>query len=134
ASSLILRCHFGMPQSGRPGTHIPPPFPPPHAGEGRVGVRPVFMGSGLDPSGRPGMTTEPYEFGPRSIETGCQRLRPLPASTAGLTQDKGHLPLSTSDNSSPTRRRRAGSKRAVAEATCAVRMTLSIRKSGLLPP
>jgi transposase len=32
-----------------------------------------------------------------------------------LTQDIGHLPFSTSDNSRPTRRRRAGSNRAVAE-------------------
>src|SRR5258708_5330587 len=74
------------------------------------------------------------EFGPRSIDTGCQRLRPLSASTEGLTQDIGHLPLSASDNSRPTRRRRAGSNRAVAEATCAVRITLSIFRSGLLPP
>src|SRR5246127_1432418 len=75
-----------------------------------------------------------YELGPRSIETGCQRLSPLDASTDGLTQDIGHLPLSTSDNSWPTRRRRAGSKREVAEATCAVRITLSILSSGLLLP
>ena len=40
-----------------------------------------------------------YEFGPRSIETGCQRLRSVLVNTEGLTQDIGHLPLSTSDNS-----------------------------------
>src|SRR5262249_10114916 len=74
------------------------------------------------------------EFGPRSIDTGCQRLRLVRASTEGLTHDIGHLPLSTSDNSSPTRRRRAGAKRAEAQATCAVRMTLSIFKSGLVFP
>ena len=39
------------------------------------------------------------EFGPRSIDTGCQRLSLLSAKTDGLTQDIGHLPLSTSDNS-----------------------------------
>src|SRR5215469_1266083 len=75
-----------------------------------------------------------YEFGPRSIDTGCQRWRLVLASTDGLTQDIGHLPPSTSDNSSPTRRRRAGSNRDEAEATCAVRITLSIFKSGLLLP
>src|SRR5689334_24104227 len=75
-----------------------------------------------------------YELGPRSIDTGCHRLRLLAASTDGLTHDIGHLPLSTSDNSCPTRRRRAGSNREVAEATCAVRVTLSIFSSGLLPP
>src|SRR5690349_18828161 len=76
--------------------------------------------------------TEAYEFGPRSIDTGCHRLRPLAANTDGLTHDIGHLPLGTSDSSCPTRRRRAGSNREVAEATCAVRMTLSIFSSGLL--
>src|SRR5262249_3507932 len=74
------------------------------------------------------------EFGPRSIDTGCQRWRPLAANTEGLARDTGHFPLRASKNSSPTRRRRAGSNRAVAEATCAVRITLFIRNSGLLPP
>src|ERR1700730_19235514 len=78
----------------------------------------------------PGMTIEDHEFGPRSIDTGCQRRRSVLVSTDGLTQDIGHLPLRTSDNSRPTRRRRAGSNRAEAEATCAVRITLSILRSG----
>src|ERR1700731_144476 len=80
------------------------------------------------------MTIEDHEFGPRSIDTGCQRRRLVLARTDGLTQDIGHLPLRTSDNSRPTRRRRAGSNRAAAEAGCAVRITLSILRSGLLSP
>src|SRR5438128_2207942 len=80
------------------------------------------------------MTPEGQEFGPRSLETGCHRFRLLPVSTQGLTEDIGHLPLSASDSSRPTRRRRAGSNRDDAEATCAVKITLSIRNSGLLSP
>src|SRR5438477_12373819 len=87
-----------------------------------------------DKPGDDGFSRVGYEFGPRSIDTGCQRLRSLAAKTDGLTHDIGQRPDKTSDNSRPTRRRRAGSKRAVAEATCAVRMTLSISRSGLLPP
>ena len=34
-----------------------------------------------------------YEFGPRSIDTGCQRRRPLAGSTVGLTHDIGQRPL-----------------------------------------
>ena len=58
------------------------------------------MDSGLAAMRRPGMTMPArYEFGPRSIDTGCQRFKPLSANTAGLTQDIGHLPDKTSDNS-----------------------------------
>src|SRR5947207_14373826 len=103
--------------------------PLPHRGRGGPAA-PRERGTGRA-SGR---WVRVYELGPRSIETGCQRRNPLSASTDGLTHDIGHLPDSTSDNSCPTRRRRAGSKREVAEATCAVRITLSIRRSGLLPP
>src|SRR5262245_15104325 len=55
-------------------------------------------------------------FGPRSIETGCQRRSFELIKTAGFTQLIGHLPLSTIANSRPTCRLRAGSKRADADA------------------
>src|SRR6187549_3898848 len=71
-------------------------------------------------------------FGPRSIPTGCQRLSEVFCNTVGLTQLTGHMPCSTSDNSWPTRRLRASSKRAEADATCAVRVTFSMRSIGLL--
>ena len=73
-----------------------------------------------------------FVFGPRSINTGCPRRNPRAANTEGLTHDIGHLPLSTSNNSCPTRRRRAGSNREVAEATCAVRGAFSIFQKGIV--
>src|SRR5271166_293011 len=73
-------------------------------------------------------------LGPRSIDTGCQRRSLVFCSTAGLTQLIGHLPSSTSASSRPTCRLRAGSKRAEADAVCALRMTLSILSIGLLSP
>ena len=59
-------------------------------------------------------------MGPRSIDTGCQRRSLVFCSTAGLTQLIGHLPSSTSASSRPTWRLRAGSKRADADAVCAL--------------
>lgn len=59
------------------------------------------------------------------MEWGCQRISPVLARTEGFTQLRGQRPLSTDAISWPTRRRRAGSNRAEADATCAVRMTLS---------
>ena len=56
---------------------------------------------------------------------------PMPASTVGLTHDIGQRPVSTSASSWPTRRLRAGSKRADAEALCGDRMTCGIVSSGL---
>src|SRR5580704_3610553 len=122
-----------------PVLHSPSPRPSPRwRGEGarrRHTPRPVYgEREGPSPQGWEGEGLFLYEFGPRSIDTGCQRFRSPFASTDGLTHDIGHRPVSASDNSRPTRRRRAGSNRAVAEATCAVRITLSILRSGLLPP
>ena len=73
----------------------------------------------------------PHEFGPRSIDTGCQRRRPLGGSTVGLTHDIGQRPDSTSASSWPTRRLRAGSKRAEADALWGDRITCGIFSSGL---
>src|SRR5882724_11290709 len=64
--------------------------------------------------------------------TGCQRRSEEFCSTEGLTQLTGHIPERTSDNSWPTRRLRASSKRAEAEATCAVIVTFSMLSIGLL--
>src|SRR5437879_2485848 len=55
--SSIARLNPASRPAAEPGTHIPPPLPPPHAGEGRVGARPVFMGSGFAALRRPGMTS-----------------------------------------------------------------------------
>ena len=74
---------------------------------------------------------EHQEFGPRCIDTGCQRRRPLFGSTVGLTHDIGQRPDSTSASSRPTRRRRPSSKRAEAEALCGERITCGILISGL---
>ena len=40
-------------------------------------------------------TTEGYELGPRSIDTGCQRWSPEAGSTVGFTHDIGQRPDST---------------------------------------
>ena len=71
-----------------------------------------------------------YDPGPRSIEYGCQRRRSVFSSTDGFTHDFGHRPVSTSAISVPTRRRDSGAIRADADATCGVRMTLSMCSSG----
>src|SRR5262245_64177871 len=71
------------------------------------------------------------ELGPRSMDTGCQRLRSAAGSTLGLTHDIGQRPDSTSANSWPTRRLRAGSKRADAEALWGAKIMCGIFSSGL---
>ena len=77
------------------------------------------------------LTEALYALGPRCMEIGCQRRRPLAGNTVGLTHDIGQRPESTSASSWPTRRLRPGSKRDEAEALCGDRMTCGIFRSGL---
>src|SRR6185369_14066428 len=88
ASSITLHRHSGARRSREPGTQehrSPPRFAPAHRAPA---AKPVFMGSGLAPSVRPGMTIMgAYEerFGYRSCQSG------LASSINRIFQSRRHF-------------------------------------------